>query len=149
LSELGFEVFAERKALMTIALAEHPEAAAGPEYRVEVEHAAELDHVRIVHRDGTVAARGMAAVVGADVVMHDIHTDRDHRRRGLGSVVMATLSRQAIEQGATTGFLLATPDGVQLYRRLGWLLQATMVTGSGLSVAGTEGGDLRPVLTGR
>lgn len=168
LTELGFEVFAERKALMSIALADHPDAAASPEYRVELATAAPeygvelaaagpeygvvdgtLECVRVVHRSGVVAARGMAAVVGEDVVMHDIQTDPDHRRRGLGSVVMATLSRRAIERGATTGLLMATTDGVQLYRRLGWLLRATMLTGSGFSTAGTEGGDLRPVLASR
>jgi GNAT superfamily N-acetyltransferase len=159
LTGLGFEVFAERKALMSIALADHPDAAAGPEYRVEVATAApeygvevvdgSLEYVRVVHRSGVVAARGMAAVVGENVVMHDIHTDPEHRRRGLGSVVMATLSRRAIERGATTGLLMATTDGVQLYQRLGWLLRATMLTGSGLRAAGTEGGDLRPVLASR
>jgi GNAT superfamily N-acetyltransferase len=166
LEELGFEVFAERKALMTIALADYPAAAAAPEYRVELETGAPqngaeqaaasqrgagvLMHVRVVDESGVVAARGMAAVVGTDAVMHDIHTDPEHRRRGLGSVVMATLSRRAVELGATTGLLMATHDGVQLYRRLGWLLRATMVTGSGLNAAaGAEGGDLRPVLARR
>jgi GNAT superfamily N-acetyltransferase len=155
LTELGFEVFAERKALMSIALADHPAATAGPEYRLELGAAAPeygveaLEYVRVVHTSGAVAARGMAAVVGADVVMHDIQTDPDHRRRGLGSVVMATLSRRAIERGATTGLLMATTDGVQLYRRLGWLLRATMLTGSGLGAARTEGGNLRPVLASR
>jgi ribosomal protein S18 acetylase RimI-like enzyme len=148
LTELGFEVFAERKSLMSIALADHPAATAGSEYGVEVVDGP-LEYVRVVHRSGAVAARGMAAVVAEDVVMHDIHTDPDHRRRGLGSVVMATLSRRAIERGATTGLLMATADGVRLYRRLGWLLRATMVTGSGFSTAGTEGGDLRPVLASR
>jgi ribosomal protein S18 acetylase RimI-like enzyme len=149
LAGLGFEVFAERKALMTIDLAAHPEAVAASEYRVEAEDDGDLVYVRVVDRAGVVAARGMVAVVGTDAVMHDIHTDPEHRRRGLGSVVMATLSRRAVERGATTGLLMATYDGVQLYRRLGWLLRATMVTGSGLSTSGPEGGDLRPVLAGR
>jgi GNAT superfamily N-acetyltransferase len=173
LEELGFEVCAERKALMSISLGDHPGAKAGPEYRVElepedgVEFAPEygvgpaasefgvevvtgvVECARVVDRSGFVAARGMVAVVGADAVMHDIQTDPAHRRRGLGSVVMAVLSRRAVERGATTGLLMATADGVQLYQKLGWLLRATMVTGSGLGAAGTEGGDLRPVLASR
>ncbi|QNE23121.1 GNAT family N-acetyltransferase [Kribbella qitaiheensis] len=188
---------------MTIALANHPTAAAGPGYRVEfetvaspdraepagpehgveraagaaehgVERAAEygaepaagaaehgvergvaaaeygvVELVRVVDEAGGVAARGMVGVVGMDAVMHDIHTEPAHRRRGLGSVVMAALSRRAVERGATTGLLMATYDGVQLYRRLEWLPRATMLTGSGLRAAGTEGGDLRPVLASR
>ncbi|WP_157979857.1 GNAT family N-acetyltransferase [Kribbella monticola] len=154
LAATGFEVFAERKALMSINLADHPVAAARPEYAVELESAASqygaVELVRVVDPAGAVAARGMAAVVGTDAVMHDIHTDPAHRRRGLGSVVMSTLSLRAVELGATTGLLMATADGVQLYRRLGWLLRATMVTGrSGPGDSGAEGGDLRPVLASR
>jgi GNAT superfamily N-acetyltransferase len=161
LAGLGFDVFDERKALMSIALADHPDATPGPEYELELSEdrgqAAiatkvledRVLRVQVLHRSGEVAARGMAAVVGADVVMHDIHTDPEHRRRGLGSVVMAALSRRAVELGATTGLLMATYEGVQLYTRLGWLLRATMVTGSGLCATGSEGGDLRPVLASR
>jgi ribosomal protein S18 acetylase RimI-like enzyme len=75
---------------------------------------------------GELAARGLMAVVDGDAVMHDIHTDPAHRRRGLGSVVMATLSAQAVERGATTGLLNATPDGAFLYASLGWMPQATL-----------------------
>jgi GNAT superfamily N-acetyltransferase len=92
-------------------------------------------------------ARGLAAIVGSDAVMHDIQTDPAHRRRGLGSVVMGALSRRALERGARTGLLMATTDGFQLYRKLGWLPEATMVTGSGSSRA--VGGDLGAVLAGR
>jgi GNAT superfamily N-acetyltransferase len=148
LAELGFDVFEERKALMSIALADHPDTTSGPEYRLELSEDRVL-RVQVLHRSGEVAARGMAAVVGGDVVMHDIHTDPAHRRRGLGSVVMAALSRRAVEFGATTGLLMATYEGVQLYTRLGWLPRATMVTGSGLCTTGSEGGDLRPVLASR
>lgn len=97
--------------------------------------------------DRTVAARGMAAVVGSDAVMHDIQTDPAHRRRGLGSVVMGALGRRASERGARTGLLMATTDGFHLYRQLGWLPEATMVTGSRTSRA--VGGDLGAVLAGR
>jgi GNAT superfamily N-acetyltransferase len=149
LAGLGFDVFDERKALMTIALADQPDAAPGPEYQVELAEDNGVLRVQVLHRSGEVAARGMAAVVGEDVVMHDIHTDPEHRRRGLGTVVMAALGRRAIELGASTGLLMATYEGVQLYTRLGWLLRATMVTGSGLGATGSEGGDLRPVLASR
>jgi GNAT superfamily N-acetyltransferase len=157
LTRLGLGLFPEWKLLMSIGLRDHPDAAAASEYRVERTTSGALDYVRILAAEGTVAARGMAAVVGADAVMHDIHTEPAHRRRGLGSVVMAELARRAVARGATTGLLMATADGAQLYRRLGWSSEAAMLTASGLGAEGTsglgaagaEGGDLRPVLAGR
>jgi GNAT superfamily N-acetyltransferase len=70
----------------------------------------------------------MAAIVGADAIMHDIRTDPAHRRRGLGSVVMASLSSRARRRGAATGLLMATPEGGYLYTKSSWLTEATMLT---------------------
>ncbi len=60
------------------------------------------------------------AVVGEDAVAHRIETAEAHRRRGLGSVVMGTLIREAVKDGATTGLLFSSTEGVHLYGRLGW-----------------------------
>jgi predicted GNAT family acetyltransferase len=73
-------------------------------------------------------------VTGEDAVVHDVHTSPSFRRQGLGSVVMGVLAERAVARGATTGLLMATVDGAALYRRLGWVPQATMLT----AVAGTE-----------
>ncbi|WP_405063956.1 GNAT family N-acetyltransferase [Kribbella sp. NBC_01505] len=145
LSSAGLEPFAEQKVLMSIALRDHPHPATS--YRLVRQTEGPLDHMQLLAPDGTVAARGMMATVGTDAVMHDIHTDPDHRRRGLGSVVMGALSQRALERGADNGLLMATAVGVHLYRSLGWLPEATMVTASG----GTSAvrGDLGAVLTGR
>jgi GNAT superfamily N-acetyltransferase len=142
----GVRPFEEQKTLMSIELLAHPRPAASS-YRVELSSDGPLEYVRILAADGSVAARGMVAVVGSDAVMHDIQTDPAHRRRGLGSVVMGALSGRALDRGARTGLLMATTDGFQLYRRLGWVAEAIMVTGSGPSRA--VGGDLGAVLTGR
>lgn len=82
----------------------------------------------MIDAQGNNAARGMAAIVGVDAVMHDIHTDPAQPPPGLGSVVMALLSRRAVGRGATTGLLMATTDGGHLYSRLGWFSEATMLT---------------------
>ncbi|WP_433165305.1 GNAT family N-acetyltransferase [Kribbella sp. CA-247076] len=116
---------------------------------VVVESRGALEVVRVVGAHGGVAARGMVAVTGDVAVMHDIQTEPAYRRRGLGSVVMGVLSRRAVERGASTGLLMATADGEQLYRRLGWLREATMVTAKGSGAAGAVGGDLGAVLAGR
>jgi GNAT superfamily N-acetyltransferase len=146
LAAAGVQPFAEQKTLMSIDLREHSQPTTAA-YRLEVGSDGALEYVRMLAVDGTVAARGMAAIVGSDAVMHDIQTDPAHRRRGLGSVVMGALSRRALERGARTGLLMATTDGFHLYRKLGWLPEATMVTGSGSSRA--VGGDLGAVLAGR
>lgn len=140
----GLEPFDEQKKLMSMELRNHPQPTT--DYDVELSTDGPLEYVRLL-ADGAVAARGMAAVVGTDAVMHDIQTDPAHRRRGLGSVVMGALSLRTLERGARTGLLMATTDGFHLYRKLGWLPEATMVTASGGS--GAVGGDLGAVLTRR
>jgi predicted GNAT family acetyltransferase len=62
--------------------------------------------------------RGRAAVI--DVV----ETDPAHRRRGLGSVVMAELSRAAADRGAVRAVLVATEAGRALYEKLGWRVES-------------------------
>src|SRR5690242_14976488 len=84
LSAVGLQPFAEQKVLMSIALSDHPQPAAPAAYRLVVTSDGPLDRVQLLAGD-TVAARGMMATVGDDVVMHDIHTDPEHRRKGLGS----------------------------------------------------------------
>ncbi|MEI8410821.1 MULTISPECIES: GNAT family N-acetyltransferase [unclassified Kribbella] len=148
LAEAGLAPFVEQKMLMSIELRDHPQPATSS-YQLEVTSDGPLEYVRMLAADGTVAARGMMSIVDNDVVMHDIQTDPAHRRRGLGSVVMGALSRRAIERGAESGLLMATVEGVHLYRKLGWLPEATMVTAKGSGAAGSVGGDLGAVLAGR
>ncbi|MEV0798175.1 GNAT family N-acetyltransferase [Kribbella sp. NPDC050281] len=144
----GLQTFAEQKVLMSIDLADHPQPEPPTSYELTAETDGSLEYLRLLHH-GEVAARGMVAIVDNDAVMHDIHTDPAHRRRGLGSVVMGALSRRAIARGARTGLLMATTEGVHLYTKLGWLPEATMVTATGSGGAGPVGGDLGAVLAGR
>src|SRR3954452_9205271 len=140
LTAAGLRPFEEQKTLMSIDPLSHPKGTA------ELESDGPLEYAR-VRVDGVVAAHGMAAIVGDDAVIHDIQTEPAYRRRGLGTVVMGALAARAVERGARTGLLMATTDGFGLYRRLGWVPEATMVTASGS--ARPVGGDLGPVLTGR
>lgn len=142
----GASPFDEHKTLMSIELGRHPQPICS--YQLTRCSEGSLEYVRLLAADGSVAAHGMMAVVGTDAVMHDIQTDPAHRRRGLGSVVMGALAARAIERGAETGLLMATADGFQLYTKLGWVAEATMVTASGARL-GPVRGDLGAVLTGR
>ena len=90
--------------------------------------------VQVLADDG-VAASGLTAVVGKDAVAHRIETAEAHRRRGLGSVVMGTLVREAVRDGASTGLLFSSTTGVHLYRSLGWEKISDLVVARNEAVA--------------
>ncbi|WP_338058149.1 GNAT family N-acetyltransferase [Streptomyces cavernae] len=78
--------------------------------------------------DGSWAARGQIAAVGATAVVDQVESSAAHRRRGLGSLVMHTLAHTAVEQGAETGVLAGTPQGRALYESLGWTVAAPLTS---------------------
>ncbi|MER5352321.1 GNAT family N-acetyltransferase [Kitasatospora sp. NPDC002551] len=88
------------------------------------------DVVRVLVRtgDGRFAARGQLAVTGTTAVADQIETDPEHRRRGLGSLVMRILQDAGHRRGAVTGLLVGTPEGRALYTALGWRERATMAS---------------------
>ncbi|ONI67091.1 hypothetical protein BWI15_28380 [Kribbella sp. ALI-6-A] len=127
LESAGLELFTERNLLMTADLRDHP----APPTQHAVVTATEGPLERVAVRapvSAAEAARGMAAVIGEDAVVHDVHTSPSFRRQGLGSVVMHALAERALARDATTGLLMATADGARLYRTLGWVPLATMLT---------------------
>lgn len=75
-----------------------------------------------------IAARGRVALHGRFGVFDQIVTEEAHRRRGLGSLVMSLLSREAARLGAEEGVLVATEDGRKLYTALGWDLQCPLTS---------------------
>jgi GNAT superfamily N-acetyltransferase len=90
------------------------------DYRVTVGHACGVTCARVITGDGSIAARGQVAVTGETCVFDQIGTAPEHRRRGLGSAVMAALTTAAIDLGAATGILSATVQGRALYETLSW-----------------------------
>jgi GNAT superfamily N-acetyltransferase len=90
------------------------------DYRVTVEHARGITCARVITADGAIAASGQVAVTGETCVFDQIETAPTHRRRGLGSAVMAALTTSATDQGAATGILNATAQGRALYEALSW-----------------------------
>ncbi|MBD0746965.1 GNAT family N-acetyltransferase [Streptomyces sp. CBMA152] len=77
---------------------------------------------------GHFAARGQLAPTGTTAVADQIETAPEHRRRGLGSLVMRTLQNAALEAGATTAVLVGTPEGQALYSALGWTTRSAMAS---------------------
>ncbi|WP_394613193.1 GNAT family N-acetyltransferase [Lentzea sp. JNUCC 0626] len=114
----GLTVARPDETFMRRNLADHPAPQPPSGYAVEVSRDPVI-RVQVL-ADGEVAASGLMAVVGEDAVAHRIETAEDHRRRGLGSVVMGALVREAVRDGATTGLLFSSTTGVHLYRSLGW-----------------------------
>lgn len=122
--EAGLAVRAP-ETFMRRALADHPAPMAPDGYEISVVRG---DVVEVhVLADGVEAASGVLAVVGEDAVPSRIETAPEHRRRGLGSVVMGVLVQEALQAGATNGLLCASDDGLHLYRRLGWEAIADVV----------------------
>ncbi|OKJ15671.1 GNAT family N-acetyltransferase [Kitasatospora sp. CB01950] len=85
--------------------------------------------------DGEYAARGQIGVGpgigrGEDpvAVVDQVETAPEHRRRGLGSLLMRTLQSEAHAEGARTGLLVGTTQGRALYATLGWQWHAPMLS---------------------
>jgi GNAT superfamily N-acetyltransferase len=111
--------------LMTTALSSGA-GAVPPSYELTRTRRGAVIDVTVTAADGSVAARGKAALAGAAAVFDQIETSQQHRRRGLGRSVMTALSSAAQHAGARTGVLVATEDGRALYTALGWTLSAPM-----------------------
>lgn len=93
-------------------------------YTVELRSAGDVHDAVVRTESGEYAAKGRVAVRGRAAVIDVVETDAAHRRRGLGSVVMAELSRVAADRGAVRAVLVATEAGRALYERLGWTVES-------------------------
>lgn len=104
-----------------------PPAALPPGYTLELNRDAGVSRVAILAPDGDLAARGTASKA-ADIFIYDqIITSPQHRRKGLGSAVMAAL-RDVRANPAVPELLVATDEGRALYSTLGWTVLSPFVT---------------------
>ena len=93
--------------------------------------------------DAGLAARGRVACEGDWAGIIDVWVSPDHRRRGLGLVVMAAILGWAAERGATTAYLQVRGDnapGIALYDTLGFTTHHTYRYLAAPDV-GTHGGE--------
>ncbi|MFF1909589.1 GNAT family N-acetyltransferase [Kitasatospora sp. NPDC058218] len=123
--------------LMTVPLAPAHGLTAPEGYRLRTWSRGDLVRALVTAEDGSLAARGQIATTGATAVADQIETAAEHRRRGLGSLVMRTLTGAAHDRGAQTGVLAGTPDGHALYTALGWRVVAPLTSAKYL---GPQGG---------
>ncbi|MGW2401251.1 GNAT family N-acetyltransferase [Kitasatospora sp. NPDC001664] len=89
-------------------------------YTVTTSTADGVATVRVLGADGGPAASGQAGLTGTVCVPDQISTEPAHRRRGLGTMVIAALTDAALAHGVSTGVLGATVEGRALYEALGW-----------------------------
>lgn len=93
-------------------------------YQTRVSMEGDVVVATVVDATGIAAASGRLASAGEYGVIDQVETAPAHQRRGLGTIVMRTLSDQAARIGLGTGILVATEDGRHLYRTLGWTVQS-------------------------
>lgn len=104
-----------------------PSAALPLGYTLRLDRDAHGSRVTILAPDGTLAASGAAAEAEGVFVYDRIITEPDHRRKGLGRVVMAALHATRGDS-ASTELLVATDEGRALYTSLGWTVLSSFVT---------------------
>lgn len=116
--------------LMTVALSPvAPDRLVAPEgYRLRTWTRGGVVRTMATAADGSWAARGQMAPTGRTAVADQIETSPEHRRRGLGSLVMRTLQAAAAEQGCEVGVLAGTVEGRALYEALGWRVVASLTS---------------------
>ncbi|MEU3570885.1 GNAT family N-acetyltransferase [Kitasatospora sp. NPDC036755] len=113
--------------LMSVPLAAERHAAPAG-YTVTTWERGGVLRVLVRTEEGHLAARGQAGLAGPVTVPDQITTVPEHRRRGLGALVMHTLQSAAHARGARTGVLVGTPEGQALYTALGWTTHAPMAS---------------------
>lgn len=91
-------------------------------YRLDLITDMPVPMARIFTATGEIAAMGRIAFVEDFVIYDRIETHPDHRRRGLGSIVMKALGSMGAAYGKQKGILVATTAGRALYETLGWQL---------------------------
>lgn len=107
--------------LMAVALNDTA-AVAHDGYRLSLSTSGAVTDAELRGMDGELAARGRAAHSDGIATFDQIVTEPAHQRKGLGRVIMATLAKRSIAQGANVGVLVATEQGRSLYQAIGWTL---------------------------
>lgn len=73
-----------------------------------------------IMRGDAVLASGSVGIYGDYAIIDGLETDPAHRRRGLGMMMMKSLTARALDHPVTTGLLLASTGGQRMYYKLGW-----------------------------
>jgi GNAT superfamily N-acetyltransferase len=113
--------------LMTLDTALRDDAARDARYTMQVDVDDGVVCARAIASDGAIAATGFAAEHEGIFVYDRISTEGAHRRRGLGTRVMAALAT-ARRDPRSVHVLVATEEGRALYESLGWRVRSPFCT---------------------
>jgi GNAT superfamily N-acetyltransferase len=97
-------------------------------YNLTVSSTPPILTAHITASSGLIAAHGRVALVDAFAIYDQIQTHEQHRRRGLGRVVMHALRQSSAREGGDHGVLVATSDGRALYSTLDWKMHSLYTT---------------------
>jgi len=70
--------------------------------------------------DGRFVCVAMTLTLDDDLGIHYVATEVDHRRQGLATRLLATIIGRGRSEGMRTTTLQASPDGLHVYRRMGF-----------------------------
>lgn len=100
----------------------------GKEYILDINENIPVPIARILTAQGEEAAIGRIAFADDAIIYDRIETHPDHRRRGLGSIIMKALEGVGAARGVNKGLLVATSQGRALYETLGWQMHSLYTT---------------------
>ncbi len=107
--------------LMVAELREHA-VIARDDYQLSIRTNSAVTDAELRTKDGQLAARGRVAQSNGFAIFDQIVTESAHQRKGLGRIVMGALSNVSIASESTIGVLVATEDGRELYKAIGWTI---------------------------
>ncbi|MDN4613306.1 GNAT family N-acetyltransferase [Leifsonia sp. F6_8S_P_1B] len=88
--------------------------------RVGLLRAGDAARYLLAEVDGIPVGCAAAIAAGGAVSVEHVVTSADHRGRGIGTALTAAATEAGRRLGATVAVLTASPDGVGIYRRLGF-----------------------------
>jgi hypothetical protein len=90
------------------------------DYKFEFDNYNSTFVIRIVTKNGELASIGRVVLVDDLAIYDRISTEVNHRRKGLGAILMKELEKIALANNVSNNFLVATEEGKSLYLSLGW-----------------------------
>ena len=86
--------------------------------------AADIEDDRIaaygIESAGRLVTVAMTLALGDDLAVHYVATEADHRGQGLATRLLATVIQESRNAGIRSVTLQASPDGLSVYRRMGF-----------------------------
>jgi len=97
-----------------------PEISLPDDYKLEFDHYNSTYVARIISPNKEPVSVGRVILVDNLAIYDRILTEENYRRKGLATMVMKELEKIALSKGVFRNFLVATEQGKELYKAIGW-----------------------------